>query len=914
MTHRIFTRRRLLALALASALLPGAVLANATGGTFAVGAGTITNAGNTVNVGVSTAVSQVSVINWANFNIANGETVNFNNGTNQSLAVVNVDNQGAVTHLAGAINAPAVNGKNTTVLVLNPYGVSIDSTAVINTSGGFGVGNGTVGPNTNAPAGTIAVNLTGGYVQTDVNAQGQHTTGNTPVDAAGNGYGRLTRATGASITAGDTQGASVGLAFMGAPLTGGASLPALYGSGRYFFYPDEPVASYPIMGGFLGTFYLHGISLAGSNATYDFNGQYQFGLLLSQTWDTNDTGDIFFVGNHSFQQSFGPGTLNLGNATFTTDATGGGFYIGTSSIQGGNFAIPVAVPPPTGGFNLPNGFQMTVVGDSDGTNWVSNGQYDGLRTTNGTFYLGVSGTLSNATFAFGPKTWLPSITAKNLTNVSVNSQSASLPTDTTVNTDYLSAAGGTAQNITYNGQSANVSVSANTINGANLTTNGQFTIYAFDGGTGVNATANGSSAGGSMLVAYSNAITNSTLTANALQVQLYGAGPNTNLNLYALNGNLTVTAAGASTGTWSVSQDANLNLFNSLGAVNLASGGNVTVQAGGSVDGSWSVAGNATVYANTYAPTWSLSTGGNANLTGYTSVGGFVSTDTLTLAGPLASGLTAYINHLSAKGVNFQGSYVDTLDSAAPVGTIDTSTFILDNGGKLDSGAITNSKISATTGDLALVNSVGGAVSLSGSTVTAPGTVSITGTDLSFTNATTVTGNRITGDATGTVVVDSTSALRVANPTDANTNNTIYLNGGSGSQVEGSANVQASGHNWLTNGVSVANGATVLNAPEIGEGTAPYGIELSGKLDIQGVLYAGDGHAVAPPPPPPPPPPVIDPPAPPAPPAPPPFVAPQVVVARLLPAPVSDWTWQGSLLLDPVATPATAPTTVHQDQ
>lgn len=179
-------RRAPLAVALTLALAsPVALAAGPQGGTFrlpgSLTGGTIdTSNPNATQVNLTTpggASTNVAVIDWGTFNIDAGSSVNFNNGTGQAQAVINVDTQGAVTQINGAINTSGAN--QTSVLVVNPNGVSVGSGAQINTSGAFMAAAGSV--ETSNP-GQVSINLAQAPLVVDDAAQINAGTGAAPGD------------------------------------------------------------------------------------------------------------------------------------------------------------------------------------------------------------------------------------------------------------------------------------------------------------------------------------------------------------------------------------------------------------------------------------------------------------------------------------------------------------------------------------------------------------------------------------------------------------------------------------------------------------------------------------------------------------------------------------------------------------
>ncbi|TNI42194.1 filamentous hemagglutinin N-terminal domain-containing protein, partial [Aeromonas dhakensis] len=98
------------------------------GGAFTQGSGSININGTIVDVDIA---SKIAVIDWNSFNVAQGETVNFNNSGAVPGVAINIDNQGAASQISGAIN-----GNNTSIVILNKDGVNLNG-ASINATGGF---------------------------------------------------------------------------------------------------------------------------------------------------------------------------------------------------------------------------------------------------------------------------------------------------------------------------------------------------------------------------------------------------------------------------------------------------------------------------------------------------------------------------------------------------------------------------------------------------------------------------------------------------------------------------------------------------------------------------------------------------------------------------------------------------------
>ena len=101
----------------------GVALAGPTGGQITGGQGTITNPdGTTTNINQQ---SNVLNINWQDFSIQQGETVNFYQPGSTSIAINRVVG-GVPSYLAGALNA---NGR---VFILNSAGITFTGTSQVN--------------------------------------------------------------------------------------------------------------------------------------------------------------------------------------------------------------------------------------------------------------------------------------------------------------------------------------------------------------------------------------------------------------------------------------------------------------------------------------------------------------------------------------------------------------------------------------------------------------------------------------------------------------------------------------------------------------------------------------------------------------------------------------------------------------
>ena len=96
-----------------------------TGGVVAAGAATISQSANTMNVNQS---SQRAVVNWSTFDVAKGNTVNFNQ-PNANASTLNRVNSASQSMINGAVNA---NGQ---VVFVNPNGIVFGAGAQVNTGG-----------------------------------------------------------------------------------------------------------------------------------------------------------------------------------------------------------------------------------------------------------------------------------------------------------------------------------------------------------------------------------------------------------------------------------------------------------------------------------------------------------------------------------------------------------------------------------------------------------------------------------------------------------------------------------------------------------------------------------------------------------------------------------------------------------
>jgi filamentous hemagglutinin family protein len=96
-----------------------------TGGVVAAGTAAITQSGNVMNVNQT---SQRAVVNWSTFDVAKGNTVNFNQ-PNANASTLNRVNSASQSMINGAVNA---NGQ---VVFVNPNGIVFGAGAQVNTGG-----------------------------------------------------------------------------------------------------------------------------------------------------------------------------------------------------------------------------------------------------------------------------------------------------------------------------------------------------------------------------------------------------------------------------------------------------------------------------------------------------------------------------------------------------------------------------------------------------------------------------------------------------------------------------------------------------------------------------------------------------------------------------------------------------------
>ncbi|KLU05679.1 Adhesin [Rhodopirellula islandica] len=124
----VMRKRLILSAILAGCSMPGSLLAQApVGGNIVAGAGTIDNSvSNLTNITTST---DRAVINWEDFSVGSGHTVNFDQLSSNSAVLNRVIGSAPQSLINGAITS------NGNVFVSNASGVVIGSTGVINTNG-----------------------------------------------------------------------------------------------------------------------------------------------------------------------------------------------------------------------------------------------------------------------------------------------------------------------------------------------------------------------------------------------------------------------------------------------------------------------------------------------------------------------------------------------------------------------------------------------------------------------------------------------------------------------------------------------------------------------------------------------------------------------------------------------------------
>ena len=119
--------------ALITLALASSALAMPTGGEVVRGVGNITLSGgtwdNVANNATITATND-GQINWQAFNIANGETLNFNIADNKTL--VNNVTGSQLSNILGIMNQPGGGGYGGYVVLVNPNGIHVGGNAVLN--------------------------------------------------------------------------------------------------------------------------------------------------------------------------------------------------------------------------------------------------------------------------------------------------------------------------------------------------------------------------------------------------------------------------------------------------------------------------------------------------------------------------------------------------------------------------------------------------------------------------------------------------------------------------------------------------------------------------------------------------------------------------------------------------------------
>jgi filamentous hemagglutinin family protein len=133
-----------------------AVHAAPTGGSFAVGSGTIGVAGSTTTVTAAPGNAN-SLINWSSFGVANGETVTFTHG-GANHRFVSVDTSGSASQINGLVQAT---GADTSLYLVNPNGINVGAGGQVVASGALGLiaGNVSSMPAATDEAGSISFAL-----------------------------------------------------------------------------------------------------------------------------------------------------------------------------------------------------------------------------------------------------------------------------------------------------------------------------------------------------------------------------------------------------------------------------------------------------------------------------------------------------------------------------------------------------------------------------------------------------------------------------------------------------------------------------------------------------------------------------------------------------------------------------------
>ena len=119
--------KRLVAIVTSVALTfqPMFACANPVGGVVSAGSATITQSGNTLDINQT---SNKAVINWRGFNIAPGETTQFNQPSSGALALNRV-NSNSASQIDGALKA------NGDIIIINQNGVMFGAGAAVNVNG-----------------------------------------------------------------------------------------------------------------------------------------------------------------------------------------------------------------------------------------------------------------------------------------------------------------------------------------------------------------------------------------------------------------------------------------------------------------------------------------------------------------------------------------------------------------------------------------------------------------------------------------------------------------------------------------------------------------------------------------------------------------------------------------------------------
>lgn len=435
--------------------LAGASFAAPTGGTFrpGQGSGTITTGPATDVTVNSTNMSSIAVIDWGSFNVAAGESVTFTHNVpgRFGITVVNVDNSGVLSQVNGTIqtalgaSAPATG--TTSVVLVNPNGVSIGATAAISTSGAFV-----------ATAGTADT-------ATPSQAWGQ----TTPTVTIRLNSSPVTVSPAASI-AGGAGALSSDLTF--AASVGNNTLPAVFVSGN---------GTFPLIAG---------VGADGSGQTFTMSNSGATGvtyqlpknavLNVSNSVFKGNSGVMFVDAINSGSGVYGAGTATLDGLT----ANGGTFTMRAKSGSALNLG---AVSLASGaGLNLADWLGVVNVG---GGSSITGSGGNAVTLRYGGLDFAAPLTISNANVTIGPAGAFASandsayVPASHFYMPSSGLAKAAL-TVTGGSLTVTAPSGGSFDNATVTADS--VSITANEIHNATVTSAGGVTLQAAGFGPGAN--------------------------------------------------------------------------------------------------------------------------------------------------------------------------------------------------------------------------------------------------------------------------------------------------------------------------------------------------------------------------------------------------------------------------------------------